>query len=75
MVSDMSGCSGNQAVAVSIRKLTLGIIQPRDFLRVFVKEGLLGIANGIVLGIILASIAFVWKGSLFLPLSSAPPSP
>jgi magnesium transporter len=68
MVSDMSGCSGNQAVAVSIRELTLGIIQPRDYLRVLIKEGLLGVVNGLVLGTILAIIAFVWKGSLFLAL-------
>ena len=62
MVSDMSGCSGNQAVAVSIRELTLGIIQPRDYLRVTIKKGLLGITNGIVLGVVLGSIAVVWKG-------------
>jgi len=68
MVSDMSGCSGNQAVAVSIRELTLGIIQPRDYLRVLIKEGLLGVTNGIVLGIVLGTIAAVWKGSLFLGL-------
>lgn len=66
MVSDMSGCSGNQAVAVSIRELTLGIIQPRDYLRVLIKEGLLGITNGIVLGIILGTIATLWKGNLYL---------
>ena len=28
IISDMSGCSGNQAVAVSLRELTLGIIRP-----------------------------------------------
>lgn len=68
MVSDMSGCSGNQAVAVSIRELTLGVIQPRDYLRVIIKEGLLGITNGIVLGFVLGAIAALWKGSLFLGL-------
>lgn len=68
MVSDMSGCSGNQAVAVSIRELTLGIIRPRDYLRVLIKEGLLGIINGIVLGVVLGTIAAVWKDSLFLGL-------
>ena len=68
MVSDMSGCSGNQAVAVSIRELTLGIIQPRDYLRVLTKEGLLGITNGIVLGIVLGTIAAFWKDSAFLGL-------
>lgn len=68
MVSDMSGCSGNQAVAVSIRELTLGVIQPRDYVRVLIKEGLLGITNGIVLGFVLGTIAALWKGSLFLGL-------
>jgi magnesium transporter len=68
MVSDMSGCSGNQAVAVSIRELTLGVIQPRDYLRVLIKEGLLGLTNGLVLGIVLGTIATVWKGSIFLGL-------
>lgn len=68
IVSDMSGCSGNQAVAVSIRELTLGIIQPRDFLRVVFKEGLLGIFNGIVLGIVLGTVAGVWRGNLYLGL-------
>jgi magnesium transporter len=68
MVSDMSGCSGNQAVAVSIRELTLGVIRPRDYVRVMIKEGLLGITNGVVLGIVLGTIATLWKGSLFLGL-------
>ncbi len=66
MVSDMSGCSGNQAVAVSIRELTLGVIQPRDYMRVLFKEGLLGINNGIVLGIVLGVIAAIWKDSVYL---------
>jgi len=68
MVSDMSGCSGNQAVAVSIRELTLGVIHPRDYWRVLIKEGMLGLTNGLVLGIILGTIATLWKGSIFLGL-------
>ena len=68
IVSDMSGCSGNQAVAVSIRELTLGILKPRDFLRVVSKEGLVGIINGVFLGILLGSVAFLWKGNFVLSL-------
>ncbi|MCB1226730.1 MAG: magnesium transporter, partial [Verrucomicrobiales bacterium] len=68
IVSDMSGCSGNQAVAVSIRELTLGILRPRDFFVVFVKEGLVGIINGCVLGALLGAVAALWKGSIFLGL-------
>lgn len=66
IVSDMSGCSGNQAVAVSIRELTLGILRPGDFLRVVFKEGLVGVINGSLLGILLGVVAAVWKGNFFL---------
>ncbi len=68
IVSDMSGCSGNQAVAVSIRELTLGLIRPTEFLRVVWKEGLLGIFNGLVLGILLGGIAALWKENAWLGL-------
>ncbi len=66
MVSDMSGCSGNQAVAVSIRELTLGVLRTKDYLRVVLKEGALGIINGTVLGLILGTIATLWKGNIVL---------
>lgn len=68
IVSDMSGCSGNQAVAVSIRELTLGILRPGDYLRVVLKEGAVGMINGFVLGCVLGSIAALWKGNLVLGL-------
>ncbi len=68
IVSDMSGCSGNQAVAVSIRELTLGLIRPTEFLRIVWKEGILGIVNGFVLGLLLGTIAALWKGNVYLGL-------
>ena len=66
IVSDMSGCSGNQAVAVSIRELTLGLLRPHEFLRVMWKEGILGIVNGLVLGLLLGSLAALWKDNIWL---------
>jgi len=68
IISDMSGCSGNQAVAVSIRELTLGLIRPYEYLRVVVKEGLVGLLNGLVLGLLLGVLAFVWKQNAYLSL-------
>lgn len=68
IVSDMSGCSGNQAVAVSMRELTLGIIQPRDLLRVWWKEASVGILNGLALGLLISLVAYVWQGSPVLGL-------
>ena len=68
MVSDMSGCSGNQAVAVSLRELSLGLLRPGEILRVAFKESTLGLINGIILGVLLGFVAFLWKGNLFLSL-------
>ena len=68
IVSDMSGCSGNQAVAVSMRELTLGAIVPRDLWRVWWKEVSVGLINGLVLGGLLAGAAWAWKGSPLLGL-------
>jgi magnesium transporter len=66
IISDMSGCSGNQAVAVSLRELTLGITKPYEVWRVFRKESAVGIINGIVLGILLGMVAWAWKGNATL---------
>jgi magnesium transporter len=68
IVSDMSGCSGNQAVAVSIRELSLGITKPFDVLRVWLQEIKVGVINGVVLGILLGLAAQLWKGNPWLGL-------
>ena len=68
MVSDMSGCSGNQAVAVSMRELSLGLVRPRELFWVLAKEARLGLINGLVLGLLLGGVAFLWKGNPWLGL-------
>jgi magnesium transporter len=68
IISDMSGCSGNQAVAVSIRELTLGLVRPKELLRVLTKESAIGLVNGLVLGLLLGTAAFLWKGNPWLGL-------
>lgn len=68
IVSDMSGCSGNQAVAVSMRELTLGAAVPGDVLRVWRKEALVGLINGLALGVLLGIAAWAWKGNPVLGL-------
>ncbi|BCR06211.1 magnesium transporter MgtE [Desulfuromonas versatilis] len=68
MVSDMSGCSGNQAVAVSMRELSLGLVRPGELLRVMAKEASLGVVNGLALGLLLGAVAFFWKNNYYLGL-------
>ncbi len=66
MVSDMSGCSGNQAVAVSMRELSLGLVKPREIMWVIFKETRVGIVNGLVLGLLLGTVAFLWQDNIWL---------
>ncbi|SPH24920.1 Magnesium transporter MgtE [Defluviimonas aquaemixtae] len=68
MVSDMSGCSGNQAVAVTMRELALGLVRPADALRVWVKEASVGVINGLALGCLIGVVAWIWKENAWLGL-------
>jgi magnesium transporter len=68
IISDMSGCSGNQAVAVSLRELSLGLVKPHEVLYVWLKEASVGLINGAALGAMLAGVAYAWKGNAWLGL-------
>jgi magnesium transporter len=68
IVSDMSGCSGNQAVAVSMRELALGIVKPFEVFRVLLQEVSVGLINGVALGSALGLLAWLWKGDAYLGL-------
>jgi len=48
--------------------LSLGLIRPGEYLKVLLKEAGPGIINGIALGVVLAFVAFVWKGNFYLAL-------
>ncbi|MBN2341878.1 MAG: magnesium transporter [Deltaproteobacteria bacterium] len=66
MVSDMSGCSGNQAIAVSMRELALGRVTPREIIWVLAREAHVGVLNGIVLGLLIGLVAYVWQGNIWV---------
>jgi magnesium transporter len=69
MVANLSGAAGNQAVAVSIRELTLGLIEWRDLFRVWGKEILVGAINGLAVGAVLAVVIFLVRDDVpVLPL-------
>jgi len=66
IISDMSGCSGNQSVAVSVRELALGLIKPYEVGFVWLKEIGVGVINGTVLGLLIGIVAWMWRGNPYL---------
>jgi magnesium transporter len=66
VISGMGGNSGNQALAVSIRELSLGLVQPQEFLWVVAKEAVVGLINGLLLAVIVAALAWGWQRSIRL---------
>lgn len=66
IISDMSGCSGNQAVAVSMRELSLGLVGPKEVFRVWMKEVSVGLINGFCLGVFISLLATFWQGNAWL---------
>ena len=51
VLAGQSGNTGCQALAVTLRGLTLGELRPGDARRLVVKEGLLGLLNGGLVGV------------------------
>jgi magnesium transporter len=68
IVAGVSGSAGTQTLTVTVRGLALGEIDPRDGLRTLVREFLIGSVNGLTVGILIAIIALIWKGTPLLGL-------
>ena len=57
VIAGMGGNAGTQALAVTVRRLALGLIPRQIFLRVVGKEVLVGMTNGLSIGIVVGLIA------------------
>ncbi len=66
IVAGVSGSAGTQTLTVTVRGLALGELDPRDGLRALVRETVIGLANGITVGGLIALIALLWKGTPML---------
>ncbi len=68
IVAGVSGSAATQTLTVTVRGLALGDIAPKEGLRTLVRELLLGLVNGLSIGLIVAVIALFWKGTPLLGL-------
>jgi magnesium transporter len=66
IVAGVSGSAATQTLTVTVRGLALGDIAPKEGLKALGRELLLGLVNGISIGLIVAVIALFWKGTPLL---------
>lgn len=57
VIAGMGGNAGTQALAVTVRRLALGLIPTHLFVRVVGKEVLVGVANGLAIGVVVGIVA------------------
>ncbi|HEV7364259.1 MAG TPA: magnesium transporter [Gemmatimonadales bacterium] len=63
IIAGMGGNAGTQALAVTVRRLALGLIPVNLFTQVVGKEILVGITNGLVMGLTVGAVAtFIGEG-------------
>jgi magnesium transporter len=57
VIAGMGGNAGTQALAVTVRRLALGLIPVNVFTRVVGKEIVVGVINGLVMGAAVGTVA------------------
>jgi magnesium transporter len=68
IVAGVTGSAGTQTLTVTVRGLALGELDPQDGVRTLGRELLIGLTNGLTVGILVAIIALIWKGTPILGL-------
>ena len=66
VIAGIGGNTGNQTLTVMIRGITLGELEFSSTYRALVKEILVGIGIGLILGITTGTISYLWKGNIML---------
>jgi magnesium transporter len=68
IVAGQGGIGGTQTVTLVVRSMALGDLPSQVGFRLLSRELLLGLINGLMLGVVVGTIAFAWKGQPFLGL-------
>ncbi len=66
IVAGMGGNAAAQALAVTVRGITLGEISLQNSTPAVINEVISGVANGAITGVILAVVATIWNGDPML---------
>ncbi len=64
IIAGVGGNSGQQALAVAIRSLALGQLQPGEGRMVVVRQTMIGLVNGVAVGLIAAAFVYAISGGM-----------
>jgi magnesium transporter len=65
VIAAMGGNAGTQALAVTVRRIAVGMIAPGKAFQVLRKELLVGIVNGLAVGLVIGVIVVLGRGWYF----------
>ena len=68
VIIGMGGNAATQSLAVAVRGLATGAIDPSRFLHALLREGRVGLSLGVIYGVLLGAVAFIWQGTPMLGL-------
>lgn len=68
IIAGQGGNAGMQTVTIVTRGIALGEVPRGQGWRVLAKEAILGILNGLAMGVVVGAVGYVWKGTYALGL-------
>ncbi|MEM7243218.1 MAG: magnesium transporter [Pseudomonadota bacterium] len=66
IVASMGGNAGTQTLTVAVRALATKDLTPANAWRVIIREGLVGILNGLIFAVIIGAVGYIWFGDVML---------
>ena len=66
VIAGLGGNAGIQTITLVVRSLALGRVELRDVGRVLRRELVIGVINGITIGLLVGVVVFAWKGNVAL---------
>ncbi|MEJ2143198.1 MAG: magnesium transporter [Gammaproteobacteria bacterium] len=66
IVASMGGIAGSQTLTLVIRGMAVGQVSASNARRLIIKEGLVGVWNGVIWAIVIAGVAGLWFNSIQL---------
>ncbi len=71
-MAGQGGNAGAQTLTVIIREMALGDMAPGDGRKALTKEVILGVLNGLAIGVLVGVTGYLWKGNVMFSSMAVP---